>query len=119
MQRITITALICFVAALEAMGQTAPDAAGHQVLKCEDLNGKACTWAQVSEIEAAAISGESTHKALDTFGKLSLAWFDGTLKCDQADGTPCSAEQVRSLTQIAAPLKLRVWYRFGGAPEKQ
>jgi len=96
-----------------------PKAGGHQVLKCEDPKGKPCTWAQVSDLETAAISGEDAHKALGAFGKLTLAWFDGTLKCEQTDGTPCSAEQVRSLTQIAAPLKLRVWYRFSGVFGKQ
>lgn len=148
---ITIATLICLVAALEAVGQTGPKAAGdqvlkcvdldrsactsaqvselemaagpkaagHQVLKCEDLNGKACTWAQVSELETAAISGEDTHKALGTFRQLTLAWFDGTLKCEQTDRTACSAEQVRSLNHIAAAMKLRVWYRFGGALSKR
>jgi hypothetical protein len=119
MRRIAIPAAICLIAALQAMGQTAPKASSHEVLKCMGLDGKACTWTQVTDLSAAAVSGKSTHKALATFAKLTLAWFDGTVKCEQADGTPCTAEQIRSLSEIAAPLKLRIWYRFGGALDKQ
>ena len=118
MRWFAMAAVMC-LAALQMMGQTAPKASAHEALKCAGPEGKACTWAQVTDLSAAAVSDEGTHKPLATFGKLTLASFDGTLKCEQTDGTVCSAEQVRSLTRIAAPLKLRLWSRFGDALEKR
>jgi hypothetical protein len=119
MKRIAIPAVMSLLAALQLTAQTAPKVSSHEALKCTGLDGKACTWTQVSDLSAAALSSKDTRKALAAFGSLTLAWFDGTLKCEQADGTPCTAEQVPSLNGIAAPLKLRVWYRFGGAMDKR
>ena len=110
--------VMCLIAAWQVMGQTATNAS-HEVLKCVGADGKACTWKQVADLSTAALSGESTPKALAAFGKLTLASFDGTLKCEQTDGKPCTAEQVRSLNAVAAPLQLRLWYRFGGALDKR
>jgi hypothetical protein len=119
MRSIAIPTVMCLMAALQVMGQTAPKASSHEVLKCVGLDGKACTWTQVTDLSTAAVSGESTHKALATFAKLTLASFDGTLKCEQTDGTSCTALQIRSLSEVAARLKLRLVYRFGGAPDKR
>jgi hypothetical protein len=116
MRRAAIPTLMCLIAALQIMGQTAPKASSHEFLKCVGPDGKACTWTQVTDLATAAVSGEITHQALATFAKLTLASFDGTLKCEQTDGTPCTAVQIRSLSEVAARLKLRLVYRFGGAP---
>jgi hypothetical protein len=115
MRRIAIPTLMCLITAWQIMGQTNPKASSHEVLRCAGVDGKACTWTQVSDLATAAVSGESVHKALATFAKLTLASFDGTLKCEQTDGTPCTAVQIRSLSEVAARLKLRLVYRFGGA----
>ena len=105
MRRITIPAVMCLIAALPQA--QAAEAAHSVVAKCAGLDGKACTWTQVTDLAAAAVSGESTHKALATLAKLTLASFDGTLKCEQTDGTLCTAEQIRALSGVAARLKLR------------
>lgn len=118
MRSIAIAAM-CLAAALKMVGQTAPKPSPHDVLKCVGADGKACTWSQVTDLSTAAVSAEGTRRALAAFGKLTLAKFDGTLTCEQADGTPCTTEQVRSLNQVAAPLKLRLWYRFAGALDKR
>lgn len=118
MSSITLAAM-CLAAALKITGQAAPKASPHEVLKCVGPDGKACTWSQVADLSTAAISSEGTRRALAAFGKLTLAKFDGTLTCEQTDGTPCTTEQVRSLNQVAEPLKLRLWYRFTGAFDKQ
>jgi hypothetical protein len=118
MKPVTIAAVMCLAAALETMAQIAPKVSTHDVVKCVGADGKACTWKQAADLSAAA-TDEGGNKALARFGKLTLASFDGTLKCEQTDGTLCTAEQVRSLNRIAAPLKLRLWYRFAGAFEKR
>jgi hypothetical protein len=118
MRCFAMAAAMCLTA-LQMMGQTAPKASSHEVLKCQGPEGKACTWKQVTDLSTAAVSDEGSHKPLATFGKLTLASFDGTLKCEQTDGTLCTAEQVRALSRIAAPLKLRLWSRFGDALDKR
>ena len=85
--------MMCWIAALQAIGQTAPKPSPQEVLKCLGLDGKACTWMQVTDLTAAAASAESTHTGLATFAKLTLTSFDGTLKCEQIDGTACTADR--------------------------
>jgi hypothetical protein len=119
MRRVTMATVMCLIAALQVTAQTAPKASSHEVLKCAGLDGKACTWKQVADLSTAAVSAEGTPKALATLGKLTFASFDGTVKCEQTDGKSCTAEQVRSLNAVAAPLQLRLWYRFGGALDKR
>jgi hypothetical protein len=101
------------------MAQTAPKVSPHDVLKCAGPDGKACTWNQVTDLSAAATADEGTRKAVASLGKLTLASFDGTLKCEQSDEAQCTTEQVHSLSRVAAQLKLRVWYRFGDALDKR
>jgi hypothetical protein len=119
MRRIAVATAMCLAAALAMMAQTTPKISSHDILKCVGADGKACTWSQVADLSTAAVSGEGTRRALAAFGKLTLAKFDGTLTCEQTDGTPCTTDQVRSLNQVAAPLKLRLWYRFAGALDKR
>lgn len=115
MRLITTAILACLATCLQAIGQTAPKVSTHEVLKCVNTDGKACIWTQVSDLAIAATADDGAHKSLAAFGKLTLASFDGTLKCEQTDGTPCTEEQVRSLNRIAAPLNLKLWYRFDDA----
>jgi hypothetical protein len=97
-----------FSGGLEIVAQTAP--ASHEAVKCVSLDGKACTWTQVRDLSAAAGAGKA-DKVLASFGSLTLASFDGTLKCEQADGAACAPEQIRAVVRIGARLKLRIWYR--------
>ncbi len=116
MKRITIATALALAAALQTMGQAAPKegkapaAATTPVGKCTGPDGKACTAAHVKQVNDAMVTGRRVHKPLEAVKAVSLASSDGTLKCEQNDGTACTAEQLDALNQVAGPLKCAINY---------
>jgi hypothetical protein len=80
------------------------------VVKCKGPNGTACTPAQVDEIAHGLPSGRRMWKPLATVKNVSLAGNDGSLKCEQNDGKPCTEEQLKALTELAAKTKCSINY---------
>jgi len=80
------------------------------VAKCKGPSGAACTGAQVDEIVHGLASGRRVWKPLATVKNVSLGGSDGTLKCEQNDGAPCTAEQLQALGELAAKTKCSINY---------
>ena len=108
---------ICIAAALAAgalaMAQTPPapkKAAAPPVVKCKNVDGRACTSKQVETLSNAVFAGKNTHDVLLPVKDLSLASPDGTLKCTQNDGTVCTTPELDLIKEIAAPQQLTIKY---------
>ena len=84
--------------------------AAAPVIKCKGPGGSACTGAQVDEIAHGLASGRRMWKPLATVKNVSLAANDGSLKCEQNDGTPCTEEQLKALGELAAKTKCSINY---------
>jgi hypothetical protein len=80
------------------------------VVKCKGPNGGACTGAQVDEIARGMATGRRVWKPLVAVKSISLGGPDGTLKCEQNDGKPCTEEQVKALAELAAQSKCSINY---------
>lgn len=72
------------------------------VAKCM-VAGKPCTAAQVQDLATGLAAGKRVHQTLAAIKNVSLASPDGTLSCEQNDGTPCTAAQVKDLNSAAPP----------------
>jgi len=120
MKRIMIAAALSLVAALQIMGQQAardniikgpaPAAAIAPVAKCAGPDGKPCTAAHVKDIANGISSGRRQWKPLEAVKAVSLASPDRTLKCEQNNGTACTAEQLDALNNVAGQLKCAINY---------
>jgi hypothetical protein len=71
-------------------------------LMCRNPAGKACTAEEVKEAQAVVLKSRSNTK--DNL-VLSPAGPDGSLKCETADGKPCSAAQTSDLVKAFTTAK--------------
>ena len=113
--------LLPLVVALAAMAQAPPPqksaettksqaAPAPPIVKCKGVDGKACTAKQVQALADAVFAGKRQHDVLATFKNLTLASSDGTLKCEQNDGTPCTTPQLDLVKEIAAGQQIFINY---------
>jgi len=87
-----------------------PKPAAAPVVKCKGPDAKPCTARQVQALSDAVYSGKNHHDALVPVKELSLAASDGSLKCAQGDGTPCTTPQLDAIKMIAADQQLYINY---------
>ena len=90
-------------------------------ITCKGPGGGPCTGKQVDEIAQGLSTGRRSWKPLATVKNVSLGGPDGTLKCEQNNGKPCTEEQIQALTQLAAKTQCRINYnssKSNVAPEK-
>jgi hypothetical protein len=118
MKRILIATAVALVAALQMMGQSAPKegkappaAAAAPLAKCTGPDGKtACTAAHVNQLNDGIVTGRRVYKPLEAVKAVSLASSDGTMKCEQNNGTACTTEQLDALNQVAGQFKCSINY---------
>lgn len=77
------------------------------VAKCVTQAGKPCTAAQVKEVLEGYVN--PNRKGMAAI-KLELASADGTMKCEQQDGSACTEQQVQAVAQSAASKKYNITY---------
>src|ERR1039457_3005358 len=75
--------------------------------KCMTQAGKPCTAAQVKEVLEGYVN--PNRKGMGTI-KLELASADGTLHCEQQDGSPCTEQQMQAIAQSATSKKYNITY---------
>jgi hypothetical protein len=85
-------------------------AAATTVVKCKGPDGGPCTGAQVDEIAHGMTTGRRVWKPLAMVKSVSLGGPDGSLKCEQNDGKPCTEEQLKALGELAAKTKCSINY---------
>ena len=117
MKRNLIAIAVALVAALQMMGQAtpkegkAPAASAAPVAKCTGPDGKtACTAAHVKQLNDGMVTGRRVYKPLEAVKAVSLASSDGTMKCEQNNGTACTTEQWDALNQVAGQFKCAINY---------
>jgi hypothetical protein len=102
------------VAAVSALAQ-APAGQKHAatapVVKCKGPDGKPCTSKQVQALADAVFAAKRQHDVLATVKNLILASPDGTVQCEQNDGSACTAPQLDVVKEIAAGQQLFINYR--------
>lgn len=117
MKPIGMAALLALVAPFAIVAQAPPKQApkpqtapAPPVARCKGPDGRACSSKQVQALSDAAFSGKRQHEALALFRNLTLVSSDGTLKCEQTDGTPCTTAQLDVIKEIAAGQQVFINY---------
>jgi hypothetical protein len=121
MKPILIVTVLALVAASQAIGQAPPKsiakgntpapAATETVARCTGPDGKAaCTAAHVKQLNDGMVTGRRVYKPLEAVKAVSLSGPDGTLKCEQNNGSACTAEQLDALNQVAGQFKCAINY---------
>lgn len=83
-----------------------PVASGSHALRCLAPDEKTpCTGDQVDQFDRMVVTGRRSYPELAEIGSLSLAAPDGTMRCTQTNGAPCTAAQIQALEQYAAAKK--------------
>ena len=105
----TVVVLLFFVGACGAQTKpktTAPlalDDLSNYQLMCQAADGKsACSVGDLKELNAMILSGRSTHKLFATIASVRLKSPDGTLKCSQTNGKPCTLDQLHEIHDAIA-----------------
>jgi hypothetical protein len=89
------------------------------VIKCRNVDGRACTYRQVQALSDAVFAGKSKHDVLVPVKDLALASSaDGTLRCAQSDGTVCTTAELDVIKEIAATQQLTIKYSSAPASAK-
>jgi hypothetical protein len=119
MKRVAMAAVLSLAAALALMAQapakqksdgTAKPQAAAPVVKCKGADGRGCTARQVQTLTDAVFAAKGHHEILASVSSLTLASSDGTLKCDQTDGSACTTAQLDAIKQIAIDQQLFINY---------
>lgn len=128
MRRIAIAIVMLLAAAFQGMGQSAPpkqksastigpeykdptDGVVKPVVKCTGRSGKPCTEQEVKDVNTGSYSGKRMHEHVT----ISLIASDGSAKCEQVGGKPCTPDQIQYLTQIAVEQKMAI--KGAGVPQ--
>ena len=125
MNRLVRATTLALAAALALMAQaqagqkagepSKPQAAAAPTAICKGPDGKPCTARQVQVLSDGIYAGKKQHEALSPVHSLTLASPDGTLKCEQSDGTACTTLQLDAIKQIAAAQQMYVNYNAAKA----
>lgn len=87
-----------------------------QVIKCKNVDGRACTFRQVQALSDAVFAEKSKHDVLVPVKDLALASSaEGTLRCAQSDGTVCTTAELDIIKEIAATQQLTIKYNASTA----
>jgi hypothetical protein len=80
------------------------------LMTCARQNGAACTAQHVQKLEASVKLAAKGPRAaaLADVESISLASSDGTLRCLQTGGKPCTAQQMQSVWEVSRALDLKV-----------
>jgi hypothetical protein len=79
---------------------------GSHSLRCLAPDEKTpCSRDQVEQLEQMVVTGRRSYEPLAAVASVSLASPDGTLRCTQVNGAPCTAAQIQALQQYAAAKK--------------
>lgn len=93
----------------------AGSSASQPGLRCRGPERRPCEERNVAEMSRRLLDKRAEHPALADIRHLQLKSSAGALSCEQANGAPCSSEQIRSLNEhVAQPLRCEVY--FGTAP---
>jgi hypothetical protein len=114
MKAIDMAVLLSLATATAAMAQAPPPqkaAPAAPVIKCKNVDGRACTYREVQALSDAVFSGKRQHEVLLPVKDLALASPDGTLRCAQNDGTVCSTPELDVIKEIAAGQQLFINYK--------
>jgi hypothetical protein len=114
MKAIDMAVLLSLATATATMAQTPPPqkaAPAAPVIKCKNVDGRACTYREVQALSDAVFSGKRQHEVLLPVKDLALASSDGTLRCAQNDGTVCTTPELDVIKEIAAGQQLFINYK--------
>ena len=118
MKAIDMAVLLSLATAMVAVAQTPPPqkaTPAAPVIKCKNVDGRACTYREVQTLSDAVFSGKRQHEVLLPVKDLALASPDGTLRCAQNDGTVCSTPELDVIKEIAAGQQLFINYNLNPA----
>lgn len=101
--RVSALSLMCPLAVLA-------QAARPTVIKCKNMDGRACTQREVQALSDAVYAGKSKHEVLVPVKDVALAAPDGTLRCAQSDGTICTTAELDVIKEIASTQQLTIRY---------
>ena len=83
-----------------------PVASGIHNLRCFAADEKTpCTREQADQFNQMVVTGRRSYEPLAAVASVSLASPDGTLRCTQTDGAPCTEAQIQAIKQYAAAKK--------------
>jgi len=114
---------VCLVVVFALTGQTPAPRKGAApaapVAKCKGADTRPCTTRQVEALSDAVYAAKRQHDAVALVKSLTLASADGTLKCDQSDGTPCTAAQWDGVKEVGLAQQTYITYSSAkAAPAK-
>ncbi|HUB81266.1 MAG TPA: hypothetical protein VMB03_20840 [Bryobacteraceae bacterium] len=121
MKSLCAAAAVSAMCSLAILAQTAQQKSPppSRVIKCKNVDGRACTFRQVQALSDAVFAEKSKHDVLVPVKDLALASSaDGTLRCAQSDGTVCSTEELDIIKEIAATQQLTIKYNSSGSSAK-
>lgn len=113
MKAIYVAAAVFLMCSLPILAQAPPPKSPppSPVIKCKNVDGRACTYRQVQALSDEVFAEKSKHDVLVPVKDLALASSaDGTLRCAQADGTVCTTAELDMIKEIGATQKLTIKY---------
>jgi hypothetical protein len=112
MKPILWASAISLICSLAILAQTPPQrkSAPPVIVKCKNVNGRACTQREVQALSDAVFAGKSQHEVLVPVKEVALASSDGTLRCAQTDGTICTTAELDIIKEIASGQQLTIRY---------
>jgi len=113
MKALGVAAVLSSVCSLAILAQSTPQKSPPPapVIKCKNVDGRACTFRQVKALSDAVFGEKSKHDVLVPVKDLALASSaEGTLRCAQSDGTVCTTAELDVIKEIAATQQLTIRY---------
>ena len=107
-------ALSVLACTLLAQAPKATKARAGRVIRCKGADSKPCSENLVNQL-ADATAGKNQQEVLRGVRSLTLAAPDGTLNCEQNDGSPCTLAQLDAIKILAADRHLYLNYNRTGA----
>jgi len=118
MKAIVLAVMLPLILALGAMGQSDnKTSANAPTMKCTRPDGSACTSQRVQDLATAAQHAGKTgaRPALSGVKILELSSSDGTLRCEQGYGIPCTLEQAKVLRDLSAASEMTITISGGSS----